>query len=136
MRGEDSEQLDERLRRAAVNQSLARDANESTRRLRPSSAVMAFVCECWQTTCQEPVTLSLDEYEEVRRTPTRFVVARGHVLTAAEVVVEDTARYQVVQKIGLAGDIAIRLDPRSRDKAAAPHESPAAPGDLEESAAA
>src|SRR3954447_15340250 len=99
----------ERARRAAVNQALARDVNETTEELRPSSTFVEFVCECWQRTCEEPIALSLDEYEEVRRVPTRFIVARGHVLPSIETVVAETPRYQVVQKSGVAGDVAVRL---------------------------
>jgi hypothetical protein len=59
------------------------------------------------------VALAVDEYEEVRREPTHFFVAHGHVFPAAELVVWETPRYQVVQKVGVAGKVAARLDPRT-----------------------
>jgi hypothetical protein len=57
------------------------------------------------------VSLSIDEYEEVRSVPTHFVVARGHVDRQVEFVVRETSRYQVVEKFGIAAAVAKRLDP-------------------------
>jgi hypothetical protein len=107
------EELDERRRRAALNQALFRQMNERTMDLHGSSAFIEFACECAQKTCELPVPLSVDEYEEVRTVPTHFVVSRGHVAAGVEVVVRETQRFQVVEKVGVAAEIAGRLDPRS-----------------------
>ena len=57
------------------------------------------------------------EYEEVRRRPNHFFVKPGHVLPGVERVVNQANgnRYQVVEKFGEAGKVAIRLDPRQSD---------------------
>jgi hypothetical protein len=108
-----SEALQERQRRAAVNQSLFRQMNESTERQHHGSAFIEFTCECAQKTCDTPVSLAVDEYEEVRKVSTHFIVAPGHLAPEAERVVRETTRYQVVEKIGVAAKVAVRLDPRS-----------------------
>ena len=62
--------------------------------------------------CEAFVSLTGSEYEEVRRVPTHFVIASGHLLVGVEVIVRDTPGYQIVEKIGAAASAAIRLDPR------------------------
>ena len=77
----------------------------------PSSFFTEYGCECANATCEQMVALTVDEYEEVRRVPTHFVVARGHVDSRVEFVVRETSRYQVVEKFGVAAEVATRLDP-------------------------
>ena len=72
-----------------------------------------FVCECSRVDCAQPVSLTLTEYEEVRKVATRFVVRPDHVDEEVEVVVDSgEGRYLVVEKIGDAGRTAAALDPR------------------------
>jgi hypothetical protein len=42
-------------------------------------------------------------------------VARGHVAPSAEFVVRESSRYQVVETVGVAADVATRLDPSRSD---------------------
>src|SRR4051812_41926339 len=81
--------LAERQTRAAVNQSVFRDANEQTHREHPGSAFVEYRCECTLRTCDVRLSLSPDEYEEVRRSATHFVVAHGHVAPLVECVVRE-----------------------------------------------
>src|SRR4051812_17092290 len=97
--------------RVAVRQSLARDSNEEKKAPRTSSGFAQYSCECATRICDQLLSLTVGEYNEVRSVPTHFVVARGHVDPRAEFVVRETARYQVVQKFGVAGEVATRLDP-------------------------
>ena len=62
--------------------------------------------------CATLVPLTVSEYEEVRKVPTHFVIAPGHLVVGVEVVVRETSRYQVVEKIGAGAPMATRLDPR------------------------
>ena len=103
MSGDD--ELQERQRRAALNQSRFRELNEAIEDRRDSSAFTEYACECAQLTCEVTVALAVDEYEEVRRVPTHFFVAHGHVFPPAENVVRETQRYQVVEKVGVAGKV-------------------------------
>jgi hypothetical protein len=74
-----------------------------------------WVCECANETCTERVEMTAQEYEQVRRSGNQFfVVPRDeHVWLEAENVVARHANFWVVEKIELAADIAIELDPRA-----------------------
>src|SRR3954470_1043622 len=107
-------QLEERQRHAAVNQSSFRLLNEATHLHREGAAFTEFVCECARPTCELQLPLSVEEYEEVRGVASHFIVSPGHATTATERVVRETPRYQVVEKIQVAARMAVRLDPGPR----------------------
>jgi hypothetical protein len=104
-----------RQERAARNQSLFRGVNESLEEaMRELPIAQDFLCECADPDCNEMVSLSVSEYEQVRSVPTRFVIVPGHELAEAERVVEHVdERYTVVEKIGKAAEVARQLDPRA-----------------------
>jgi hypothetical protein len=73
-----------------------------------------FVCECADPECADRLTAELDEYEEVRSDPTRFLLAPGHDEPRIERVVERTSDYHVVEKFGeVVTPIVEQLDPRA-----------------------
>ena len=61
------------------------------------------------------MALKVDEYEWLRADPTRFAVAPDdtHVDEAIERVVKKNDRYWIVEKMGVAADLATRVDPRA-----------------------
>jgi hypothetical protein len=103
---------------AAKNQSLFREVNERIDELRPEDTLIPFACECIDMDCTESLPLNRDEYEGVRRFPTHFMVMPGHELDEVERVVEQNERYAIVEKFGAAGPVAMKLDPRARERAA------------------
>jgi hypothetical protein len=56
------------------------------------------------------------EYEAVRRVPTHFAIKSGHEIVGVEEIVDRNDRYVVVAKLGVAGETAMKLDPRSRNR--------------------
>jgi hypothetical protein len=110
--------LEHRQVRAAKNQSLFREVNERIEELRPGALIIEFACECSNTSCTASLSLSDDEYEDVRRFPTHFIIMTGHELDEVERVVGQNERYAVVEKFGAGGPAAVRLDPRARRAAA------------------
>jgi hypothetical protein len=104
--------------RAAQNQALFREVNERvgklTETLNRVTPRSDWVCECANTECFQSVELSIEEYEVLRQHPARFAVFPGdtHVYPEAERIVEQTDRYWVVEKIEVAGRIAMELNPR------------------------
>jgi hypothetical protein len=102
--------------RLAKNESFFRQVNE---RIKDVAEVFQgpdtyeFLCECSDAACTARIQLSRAEYEWVRAKPTRFVLAAGHAAPAIEHVVERDAKHVVVEKLGVAGQIAARLDPRT-----------------------
>jgi len=103
-------------RRLAENEAFFRSLNESIRnavdRYGSDGHEYAFICECSDPTCMERVTLPTSEYERVRADGTRFVLAPGHEAVAIESVVAERGDHVIVEKSGLAGDVALALDPR------------------------
>jgi hypothetical protein len=108
----------ERQERAARNQSLFREVNE---RLEETMSRLSmfhdFICECALPECTENISLTHDEYDEVRRHPARFAVKPGHVAPEVELVVDSRAdRYLVVEKIERGAEVAAHFDPRRRGR--------------------
>lgn len=102
-----------RPHRGIPGQLLFRELNEEIVARRPIGAdgTIDAVCECDRLSCTGGLRLSTEEYERVRRFPTRFAVRPGHV-SPDERVVDARPDYVVVEKLGAAARIAIRLDPR------------------------
>jgi hypothetical protein len=73
-----------------------------------------FYCECHDPACGERLEVPLEDYEEVRAEPTRFLHVPHHVEKRFERVVARRRHYAVVQKFGrrLAA-VVRRLDPRA-----------------------
>src|SRR4051812_32261879 len=106
--------VEQQQTRRAIRQWFSREANEHISSSHPTSCFVEYECECSQQSCDEFLSLSVDEYEEVRSVPTYFIVARGHAANEGERVVRESARYEVIEKTGGAGRLASRLDPRLR----------------------
>jgi hypothetical protein len=113
-----------RARKIALNQSIFRGANERIERAAQSHHFDAnqgvpFICECANPGCSETVMLSLADYEAVRAHSDRFFVVAGHENAAHshERTLEAVQDYAVVEKVGIAGEEAERLDTREQGAA-------------------
>jgi hypothetical protein len=104
-----------RAERQGRNESLFREVNERIAEVNQTFQVEGrseFLCECSREECKEPISISIDEYEAVRRASTRFFVLPGHEDMNVESVVERSECYFVVEKVGGAAEAADDLDPR------------------------
>jgi len=72
----------------------------------------AILCECAREDCTQRLSVSVDEYEQVRANPRRFIVVRGHNFQAFERVLCSHKSYEIVEKFGEAGLVAQLDDPR------------------------
>lgn len=113
--GEDEVDHELTLVRIAENQSVFREANERIEVGAEGAAIFGavpFICECPRRACTEIVRLTLDQYEDVRAVSVRFFTIRGHQDIATEAgaarVVEEREGYVVVDKVGVAGEVARR----------------------------
>jgi hypothetical protein len=103
---------DLRQLRAAQNQSLFREVNARLLDLNETFETLTdrsvFVCECAHVGCILEIDMTLRDYEHVRSNPRRFIVAPSdeHVVPDVERVVERTDNYFVVEKIGVAAQVA------------------------------
>jgi hypothetical protein len=107
--------VDEREVRIGQNEALFREVNERVREVTDEFGQLLdaeFVCECGDRTCTARVRLRLDEYGAVRKSPTYFLVKRGHEIPDVETVIEDHATFVVVAKHTEAADVAVATDPR------------------------
>lgn len=105
-----------RAERQGRNESLFREVNERIAELNQTFQIEGrseFLCECSREECKKPVSISLGEYESVRRESTRFFVIPGHEDESVERVIARNDRYVTVEKIGEAATEADDLDPRS-----------------------
>jgi hypothetical protein len=109
---------DVRAERAARNESLFREHNESVEMdnaiyQRAGSALAEWICECADEGCTVPVQLTVAEYEAVRADATHFLVAPGEAHITAEIErVVKRERYWIVEKRGRAAEVSEKFDPR------------------------
>jgi len=105
--------------RIGRNQALYREVNERVREMNEAFDALLpigeWICECANDQCFEKIEMTHEEYESVRAGERRFFVKpdEAHVVPEAELVVERHERFWIVEKIGVAGAIAEREDPRA-----------------------
>ncbi len=102
--------------REARNEARFRDQNEwieATSAAFGASLEMAFVCECGDARCTQTVRLTRAEYEFVRGTSNRFLIAPNHENPEGEQVVSEGLLVSVIEKVeGWGLRIARETDPR------------------------
>lgn len=103
------------MRRIAENNARFRDANERIAEAAVEHGLLdrpvPFVCECSDESCAQLLRLLLDDYRRVRSNSRWFLHAPGHEPTVPGVVnlVNEYADYLIVEKIGMAGEVASEL---------------------------
>ena len=116
---ESTSTTDAREARLARNEVLFRSVNEAIEQQAIDFGTLSdyeFICECSSTACVDRITLSISDYEKVRKSGTRFFVALGHEDIEVELVVEARPTFLIVEKDGAAGTIAVLEDPRAGDQ--------------------
>ena len=107
----------DREARIAKNETISRDINEGIEEAMASvsdDGYIRMICECGRRDCERKVAITVQEYEQTRSDPRRFVVVEDHVYPDVEEIVLDTGRYVVVQKReGTPAVVAETLDPRA-----------------------
>ena len=103
---------------AVVRQALRRDVNERVGIDRHSDRgkeeTVDVLCECVDRSCAGRIAMSVNDYEAVRRFPTRFFIKEGHELSEGDRIVAALGGYVVIEKSGREGLYAVRSDPRRR----------------------
>ena len=94
-----------------MNEVAFRAANEVLRDKLPSPDergldLYPFLCECGDRNCTRVIEVPLEVYAETREHPARFLVLSGHAEDEAEHVLDERDDYEIVEKHGLAGEIA------------------------------
>jgi hypothetical protein len=100
-----------RAERIALNEVAFRAANEALRAKLPSPDDRGldpypFLCECGDRNCTRVIEVPLEVYADTRGHPARFLLLSGHAEDQAEHVLDECDGYEIVEKHGLAGEIA------------------------------
>ena len=107
---------EERQRRLAENEALARDVNEVVDDVAAGwfgpDERLDFRCECARAACTEHVSLTRREYESVRSDARWFVVLPEHVDGSIEREIGRIRDYVLVEKTGVGVDVAEKRSPR------------------------
>ncbi len=108
---------DEQARRIGLNEAVFRDMNEQLKTLAGESMLddqLLLVCECGNEECEQSLSVSAAEYEEIRSDARFFAMSPGHELEAVEEVVAVRKGFNVVKKrLGTPARVAQETDPRS-----------------------
>ena len=100
----------DRERRLALNEAVARDVNERVESVAsgwhdPEEQIQ-LICECSNESCSERIHVTSVEYHEVREHEDRFMVIDAHVNEEIERRVGTVGDATVVEKIGEGRDVA------------------------------
>jgi hypothetical protein len=110
--------MSDRLEQEATNETIFREMNEWTKDASPIFAgpgphMEAYLCECSDRACSEPIDLTRAEYEAVRAVPVRFAIALNHENPEIDRVLFENLRFATVENFyGPAAKIARASDPR------------------------
>ncbi|MDX6509374.1 MAG: hypothetical protein QOG81_1126 [Gaiellaceae bacterium] len=110
--------IEQHKKRVVENEILFRDVNERLKAVSEGFGDVLpefdIVCECGEAVCTERISMTLDEYEQVRTDGKQFAVRPGHESLDIETVIENHGGYLVVRKdAGRAAELARESDPRA-----------------------
>lgn len=97
-----------REERVARNEELFQVVNSQIEKLEETlgrQKTFAMVCECGKKHCLAGFEVEPAVYQRVRSNPLLFFVVQGHEDPGVERVVEQTAEYLVVEKVGRAAEV-------------------------------
>ena len=102
----------------ARNETVFREMNEWTEeaddaRLGLERPMDAYLCECSDRRCAATIRVTRHEYEGVRASGVRFVIALNHENPEIDQVISENERFATVEKFyGVPARIARAADPR------------------------
>jgi hypothetical protein len=95
--------MESRASRLEANQELFRAVNEQVAAASEgfvghgANVLQDFFCECGDAGCTLRVSMTLAEYENLRRSPSRYVVTVRHRVGAGESIVHRTGRFWLLE---------------------------------------
>jgi len=107
--------VDERERRVGLNEALFREVNERIQDVagRFDMNALDLICECGDPSCVARISMSRNDYEQVRADPLQFAMAPGHEDASVERVIGRDKSFHLVRKHeGGPGALAAERDPR------------------------
>jgi hypothetical protein len=110
--------IEQHKKRVVENEILFRDVNERLKGVSEGFGDVLpefdIICECGDAACTQRISMTLDEYEQLRADAKQFAVRPGHEFLDIETIVGDHGGYLVVRKAaGRAAELARESDPRA-----------------------
>lgn len=107
--------MDERQRRVGLNEAVFREVNEQIQDVarRFDMPALDLICECGNSSCVARISMSSEEYEQLRADPSQFAMAPGHEDASVESVIAREETYNLIRKhSGEPATLAAEHDPR------------------------
>jgi hypothetical protein len=109
--------MSSREERIGLNEAVFREVNERIEALAQTFELkddpLDLVCECGDAACVQRITMSRDEYEQLRSNAHHFAVYTGHEMPDVEEVILEMKGYDVVSKDeGVPEQVAEETNPR------------------------
>jgi 23S rRNA-/tRNA-specific pseudouridylate synthase len=85
----------------AKNEAASREINEEAERAHPANppgSHIQIACECALKTCGRVITITVDEYRNVRMDPRQFAIVPEHLIGDIERIAYENDRFVVVAK--------------------------------------
>jgi hypothetical protein len=93
---------DERAHKIGRNEAMFREVNERIEDLAETFGLggrpLELICECGDASCTQQITMTIADYEALRKDPTLFAVYPGHEIPDVESIVERRDGYDVIRK--------------------------------------
>ena len=110
--------MSSREERIGLNEAVFREVNERIEALAQTFELkgepLDLVCECGDAACVQRITMSREEYEQLRSNAHHFAVYTGHEIPDVEEVVQRKKGYDIVSKNqGVPEHVAEETNPRS-----------------------
>lgn len=108
--------MSERERRIGLNEAVFREVNERLKDINQTfdfGPTLDILCECGDASCNERISISRADYEQVRADQLQFAMVPGHETATVEVVIARMKTYDLVRKRpGLPAALAAEISPR------------------------
>lgn len=93
------------------NQDLGRKINNRIRRRGPwQGNKICVVCECVDCDCEERIQMTVEQYQQIRKEGSVFLVVVGHQSPNVERIVGGEGKWLAIQKTGRGKRYAEKLD--------------------------
>src|SRR5580765_1111539 len=92
----------ERAERIGLNEAVFREVNERISDLAGQFGLetqpLDLVCECGDPACVDRISMSRDEYEQLRSNPTHFTIFPKHKLLNIKNIITHNNPYNIIHK--------------------------------------
>jgi hypothetical protein len=92
------QQINTELAIRGANQRVKKVIEHHTPQEEQDGLKIDFYCECSNANCDQRISLTLDQYDDLHNNQARFIIAKGHSTPAVEQIIKTHPNLQVVEK--------------------------------------